>query len=257
MKSILQLASAYLLALGMSSGVTVLCAETPAEETSALSASASVSLVSDYMFRGFNLYDGTSVQPSAGLSYDTGFGALSGSLWAHISADDDEQVEKFFELDYTLSYSLEFEYLSVEAGHVWYTYPDEDDNLTDSNEIFGSFTLNDEALGSPLPLSPSFSVYHDYRLVNGQYYELGLSHSFDGECTGLGFELSPFIAFGFVSESTPLYQKNGLVQSTFGVSSTVPMGDALLLGVSLSYTKEFDDYAVDEFWINTSFSWES
>ena len=36
-----------------------------AEEESPFSASASVAFNSDYMFRGFNLYDGMSIQPSA------------------------------------------------------------------------------------------------------------------------------------------------------------------------------------------------
>ncbi|MBX7143641.1 MAG: hypothetical protein K1X79_04250 [Oligoflexia bacterium] len=223
-------------------------------EDKSWSVGASVSFFSDYMFRGFNLYDGAAIQPSLLFSYDTGYGTLSYSPWSHISAEGDRQVDKFFEIDHTIAYEASWDPITIKVGHVWYTYPDNSDELPASEEFFATVVWDDSSV-SPFSLAPTFSAYHDYDLVDGQYYELGLSHAFDvSSSNGQSYPVTPFAAFGFASNSEAIYEHNGLVQITTGVSSSLKLGD-IDVTPSLNYTFGLDDNTVNEFWFGMSLSY--
>ena len=225
-----------------------------AEDTSPLTGSASVAFLSDYMWRGFNLFDGSSIQPTVGAEYDTGAGKLGANVWAHLSAEGgDSAATKFTEFDYTLSYAFSLSPLSFKVGHLWYTYPISDDNLEDTAEFFGTVVVDDAALGSPFALNPTFSVYHDYDLVDGQYYELGLSHAFEIPALGDGFNMTPYVAFGYAQNQEPVYAEDGFVQTTFGVSSNLSLGSFAVVP-SLNYTAESDNNLKNEFWFGFSLS---
>jgi hypothetical protein len=240
---------------GLVLGSALLFAAPALAETSAFNASASVSFNSDYMWRGFNLYDGSSIQPSISVDYDTGYGTVGGNVWSHLSAEGGTtNIDKFTEIDYTLTYALALDPIAVKVGHLWYTYPKDSDNLENTAEIFASVVIDDEALGSPFPLSPTLSAYHDYDLVDGQYYELGISHTFEPKGLGDGFNFTPYAAFGFAEDQTPVYAANGFVQSTFGVSTSLSMGDVAVTP-SLNYTAEADENLKNEFWFGMTFGY--
>lgn len=224
------------------------------DKTSPLSGNFSVGLYTDYMFRGFNLYEGGSVQPSLTGNYDTGHGTLSGSIWMHTSGDDDSTSPKFFEMDDTLSYSMNFQPITVKIGHIWYTYPRDSDDLDNTAEFFGTIVLDDSELNPFLGLAPTLSVYHDYDLINGQYYELGFSHSFTCGSLGDGFNLTPFVSMAFASKEEEVYADNGLVQVTYGISSNLTLGDIAVVP-SLNFTQEADDNTENEFWFGTSLAY--
>lgn len=248
MKKVFSIAAGLLCCVGIAQ------AEEPAK---AWSVDTSVGLYSDYMFRGFDLYRGAAIQPSAGVNYDTGYGKLTGSLWMHISGDGDTaDATAFTEIDETLSYSYDFKPVTFKVGNVWYTYPDGTDEIKDTPEVFTSVVLDDSEYNPWFTLSPSFSFYHDWREFHAQYYELGLSH----QCTpeewlGKGFNATPFVAFGFASNAEKVYDKeSGLVQITYGISSTIPFGD-LSLVPSVNYTHGTDKLTVDRFWFGGSLNY--
>lgn len=226
-----------------------------AEDSSSLTGAASVSLASDYMWRGFNLYDGSSVQPSVSADYDTGYGKVGGNVWAHLSAEGGTTgIEKFTEVDYTLAYTNSYDAFTFKVGHIWYTFPKDSDNIDDSAEVFATVVIDDAALGCPFALTPTLSVYHDYDLVDGQYYELGISHTLSTDALGKGFSITPYAAFGFASDQTPLYAEDGFVQSTFGVSTTLNWGD-ITVTPSANFTAEADDNLNNEFWYGMNFGY--
>lgn len=130
---------------------------------------ASMGVYSDYVFRGIRLYDGTSLQPNVGVSYDLGdYGRLSGNLWMHVPADSrdvdviDQYSEnvtglsslnndeifspskKFVEFDPTISYDITFDKVTLSLGHTWYTDPDE-------GEVTVIRPRLDEETGEPVP----------------------------------------------------------------------------------------------------------
>lgn len=210
----------------------------------------SSTFATDYMFRGFNLYDGATIQPSGTAGIDLGdAGAISANVWAHLSAEGAEGAEGFTEVDYTLSYDVSLGPVAVSVGHIWFTFPDDDDDIKDTAEFFAAASLD-------TILSPSVSVYHDYDEFDAQYYELGLSHTFDCGCMGEGFNMTPFVNFGFASSADGVYTDNGHVQTTFGAYFDMNLGD-IAVSPSLNYTLEADDSASDEFWVAISFSYSS
>lgn len=205
----------------------------------------SVAFNSDYMFRGFNLYNGTSIQPSVAGTADLGdAGALTASVWAHTSAENDTRTKKFTEVDYTLSYSIPVDIVSLSAGHLWYTYPHESDDLDipDTGEYFVAASLD-------TLLSPTFSYFRDYDAFDANYYELSFSHLIEPgcPCLGEGFNITPYVAFGFASDAEKVYADDGLVHVTFGVSSDLKLGN-IAVKPTLNYTAESDDNAVNQFW---------
>jgi len=218
----------------------------------AWSVDLSTAFLSDYMFRGFNLYDGASIQPSVTASYDTGYGEVSANLWMHLSAEGDRQAEKFTELDETISWAYTFDPVTIKLGHVWYNYPDDSDAIDDSAEFFVNLVLDDSSFNDFFPLTPTFSFYHEYRITDAQYYELVFSHLFEPEFMGKGFNITPFVNIGFASNAEKVYDdEQGLVQVIYGISSSVPLGDVLLIP-SLNYTSSVDDAATNEFWFGSS-----
>jgi len=214
-----------------------------AEDKSPWSAEAGMGFYSDYISRGTNLYDGVSLQPSLSGAYDLGdYGSLGGSLWMHLSGEGEEGAsEKFTELDSTLNYTLDLDPITLKAGHIWYSYPNDSDELVDTAEFFAGIAVD-------TVLSPSLTVYWDYREVDFQYYELGFSHKIKSECESSDLNLTPFVNFGFASDSEKIYADDGFVQATFGVYSELPLGEQATLVPIISYTSESDDNADNEFW---------
>lgn len=233
-------------------GVSVLPQAAGAEDSAPeknWSVDLNTSFLTDYMFRGVNLYDGASIQPSVGVNYDTGdYGSLSSSVWAHFSAEGEESAgEKFTEIDYTLSYAINFGKVGLSVGHLWYTYPRDSDGIDNSNELFASIEVDTF-------LTPTFSVFHDYDEFDAQYYELGISHTIETDWLGDGFNITPYVTTGFASHAEKVYADNGFVQVTFGTSFDAKLGDVTVTP-SLNVTRESDDFADNEFWVGTNFAW--
>jgi hypothetical protein len=206
----------------------------------AQSVSVSSGFYTDYMWRGFNLYEGSSIQPSIDVSYEIkGVGTLGANLWSHLSAEGSSQKEaNFGEVDYTLSYTTPFKELELSFGHMWYTFPYEGgESIPDSAEFYGSLTI-------PVMLNPSLSYYYDYDYYNYSYYELGLSHELK---VSDSFSIVPVANFGFAAGAEKVYANDGFVQTTFGVEMPVSL-DSVSINPKLMYTRENDDVLESEFW---------
>lgn len=227
-------------------------AEEAEEAEKALTLDNSVAFLTDYMFRGFNLYDGTSIQPTTTLSFDTGFGVISGNLWMHLSAEGDRQAEKFTELDETISYAYTFGSLTAKTGFLWYTYPNSDDDINDTSEFFAGLSLDDSEM-SPFSLSPSLTYYRDYREFLTSYFELTLSHEIETDAVGKGFNVTPYVTLGF-NDGGAVYEDDGLEFIATGVSFAATLGD-ISLTPSLNYSFEIDDATTNEFWVSVAFGY--
>lgn len=203
--------------------------------------------MSDYMFRGFNFHDGACIQPSIGATYALGdIGLLGGNVWAHLPAEGDHQDEKFTELDHTLRYDMEFGPVSFGVGHLWYTYPRDSDDIENTAEYFASVSLD-------TILKPYLAFYNDYDLFDAQYYLLGFSHTLNWAVLGDGFNVTPYVDFGFGSNAEKVYSDDsGLMHVTYGMSFALALGD-ISVTPKLSYTSAVDDATVNEFSLGISF----
>ena len=215
-----------------------------AEESPALTGDVSLGAFSDYMFRGFRLFNGNSIQPSLNLHYNTDAGNFTAGAWSHLSADNEASSERFTEIDYTLKYEKAFDGFTIALGNIFYAYPSDKTNIPQSNEVFATLALN-------VPLTPTLTVYHDYRAFDAQYYELGFSHTFDKICGAENATLTPFTSFGFASNADKVYADNGLVQVTTGVSSAITVGSAVVTPV-INYTSKVDDLTANQLWFGMS-----
>ncbi len=161
------------------------------EEHEGPEAEASVSLLSQYNWRGWQLSkDSMVVQPCIEVAYN----GFSIELWGNLDTDlyredfeipdhatheeileIEEEIKaqndrsNYNETEFTLAYEHDFGIASAKVGYIYYALsfePDEDD----SQEFFVSGTLN-------VLLSPTLTVYRDFAHYPGTYIRLDLSHS--------------------------------------------------------------------------------
>ncbi len=232
-----------------------------------LTVSLRTAFVSDYFYRGLALYPGTSMQPSGGAFYSLGdAGTIGVSVWMQVPLEDSQQTvtvfdadgnkivqdlnQKFFELDTTLSYDVTFDKVTVSAGHIWYTDPGYGDDeffvngvrqslgerAPDSAEFYVGLALD-------VPLNPQFTLYYDYRTLEYFYYSLGLSHNFEVPALGEGFNITPFVVFGFAgsaADDITIYNNNGLEHINLGVTTNLKWG-ILTVKPNMTYVFGTDD----------------
>lgn len=108
-----------------------------AEDDSKFSLDAEVGFLSDYMFRGVNLYDGTSIQPSVTAGYDLGI-LLGHSLLTYGIKVQLKVIIRMKSLmkDYTLAYALPIDIVTLSGGLIWYTYSHDHVGNVDTLRIF-------------------------------------------------------------------------------------------------------------------------
>lgn len=204
--------------------------------------SANLGLYSKYIWRGYVLYDGFSIQPSVAGRYDLGeAGSINGEVWSHFSAEgkDDFGLD-FTEIDYMASYTLPIESLSLSIGHLWYTFPkgkNKDFLIDNSNEFFLEVALEEA------PLSPKFTFYKDYDLFKNEYYDLNLSHTLKSD----SLNIAPSVNFGFASNAEKVYIDDGLIEITLGLALPFET-ESVSLTPNVNYTFGIVDETTDEFW---------
>lgn len=123
------------------------------------SASADVSVMSNYVWRGQKLSDDWVIQPSISLGYG-GFGA---NLWANWDGDSSELTET----DLTLSYSHDLtDKVGLEAGYIYYAL----DSVPDTQEIYVGASVD-------VLLQPSVTLYYDIDEGSGGFLVVSIGHS--------------------------------------------------------------------------------
>ena len=209
-------------------------------ESSPLSAEVTVDFFSSYMWRGQICADAPVWQPAATLGLDLGdFGALSANVWSSFrltSRRDGSPVRNMGnqEIDYTVSYAKSFGDFDVEAGHIWYTYPNVEDG-ENTEELYLSVAYN-----NPI-VTPTAAVYWDYRDNDddGLFYgNLGLAHDF-ALCDSLA--LTPSVSLGMGSDAylracVDDVNKTAFLDQTTGLALTYAVTDWLSVGAQVNYT---------------------
>lgn len=214
--------------------------------------STNLGVYSDYMFRGKNVYDGLSIQPSTTGSVDFGdFGALSANVWVHASAETREPPERFTEIDYTLTYDLSFDVFSLTLGHIWYTFPGDEERIAETEEFFVTASIDVFA-------NPTLTVFADYQEAEYEYYSLVFREPVPLKFLNTDSELYPYVRFGFASNANDgpvLYIDNGLVHVDVGASLDFSLGE-LYVSPSFHFTFETDEGATNEAWMGVDIGFE-
>ncbi len=204
-------------------------------------ADMSMSLLSAYIWRGYELSkDSMVVQPSATVSY-SGFSA---NIWGNWDTDlydgrpdNLEGADNYNETDITFSYGHDFGMFSAEAGYIYYALSGADD----SQEFYVSGALN-------VLLSPTLTIYREFAHYPSTYITLEVSHSFElprGITLDLGLSGS-YLA----SDDSDAYadpddaddEYNNLHDGKFSVAMSIPLGSFLHFEAAqyISITPEID-----------------
>ena len=205
-----------------------------------LSWDTNLDLFSSYMFRGLDLYDGLSAQPSVQPHIGLGEKAtLNGILWLQAPLSQRSGVQEFFEVDTGLSVDYTFSRATFSIGNYWYSYPSGGGPLPSRAEVWGAVALD-------TMLAPTFTVFYEYERYDMEYYDINLSHTFEKSGEG-AFNVTLFMDLGFAGNAEKLYADNGLVQITSGISTAVDVAGFVLNPV-VSYTASEDRNTVNKVW---------
>src|SRR5690606_37541748 len=153
--------------------------------------SSSVFYGSPYVWRGEVLSSGFVLQPYVEASY-RGFSlAFFGNV--DPNGGSDGATMSINEADLTAAYASSFGGVDVGVGFTYYTfpgYPEDDLELSPTQEVFGSIGL------ANVPLAPSLFVAYDFEAFKGLYAELAIGHEFFSGSQPFGVGL----ALGFDNE---------------------------------------------------------
>lgn len=211
-----------------------------------LSFEATLDIYSAYVWRGVVVNDRPVWQPGGTVSYATGeYGTFSAGVWANFDITDRNGFRSgggLNEIDYTLSYAIDVEDFSLEAGHIWYTFPKVNgkDYLGSTREVYGSVAYNNDIV------TPSLAVYYDYAAVEGFYGVAALNKEFAlSDQLTLGVDLS--LGAGDDDYMNAYFGEDsfGLADFTAGVYASFALTDNLAVGARLAWTSLVDSGARD------------
>lgn len=202
-----------------------------------LSVEFSMDILSDYMWRGMICNDNPVWQPSVTLGYDIGdYGALSANVWSTFdlthkrgTSTSSRRSCGLQEIDYTLAYSFEFAGVGLEAGHVWYVFPNH--NGSSDQDLYLTLSYDNPFV------TPSASAYYNYSDSAGNntpcfYYAFGLSHDF---ALTDDLALTPNVSLGFGDDA---WTGCGceLTDQTIGLAASYELCKHVSLGAQVNYT---------------------
>ena len=219
MKSLKIMVVTIILVLGLSIGS--LYAEEPE-----VSGSASVDVMSNYVWRGFKLSDGLVIQPLVGITY----GSFGANLWANYDTDLNEHNET----DLTLSYSFSMDKFSFDAGYIYYAL----DSVDDTQEIYLS-------VGYDTLLSPALAVYYDFDEGDGAFVIASIGHDFELE-KDISLSLGASVSYNMESEYS-IGDYSGFHNGELSVSVSVPVGKNITIGPMIAYSFPLSNDAEDAF----------
>ncbi|NOY67981.1 MAG: hypothetical protein GXP53_00600 [Deltaproteobacteria bacterium] len=219
-----------------------------AEETEP-TASADISVLNKYIWRGYELSDSSIViQPSVTVSYRN----FSFNFWGNLDTDTDSgaaTTNRFNETDMTLSYDTSLSGVNIGFGYIYYAL--NSPGSFDSQEVYLSAGLD-------TLLSPTLTVYREIADSPATYINFGVSHAFklpheiSLELAGsAGYYISNTNNLTEVNDPTEKYKAfhDGLVSATL----TVPVDKYITISPMIAWSFLLSEKA-DHLLKSTSFN---
>ncbi len=220
----------------------------PSSALSKIGFRSDVTLVSRYIWRGFDTIsdDRPAIQPS--VTFDFGKSGIWLNLWSAIALADTD----FVELDLIAGYDKAFsEELTFSAGMGYFTFPSlpnyPDENST-SPEAYTGITVS-----SP-PLTLCLTLYYDFNVGDGLYTTVSLNQNFN--IKERGFRSSVIV--GHTNQYRDFGVDPGFSDICLGISTDFPL-KTVTLTPSLNYVIVPNHTINDEneIWIGLKVSWPS
>lgn len=200
---------------------------------------ASMDVLSDYVWRG-TICNGNPVwQPSVTLGYDAGdLGAVSANVWQSYdlthkrgTSNTSRRSCGLQEVDYTLAYANSIGPVGLEAGHVWYTFPN--NNGHSDQELYATVSYKNDIA------TPTATAYWNYSDsagtdVSAVYFSFGLSRDFNPIDK---LTLTPKAEIGFGDHAyTDSSGGTELTDQTIGLSASYAITEWFSVGAQINYT---------------------
>jgi hypothetical protein len=197
-----------------------------AEETE-VSGSASVAVMSNYVWRGFKLSNSYVIQPSVGITYG-GFGA---NLWSNLDSDLDDSFEHF-ETDVTLNYTFTVDKFNFDSGYIYYAL----EAAEDTQELYFS-------VGYDTLLSPAVAVYYDFDQGDGAFITASICHDVK-LAENITLSLGASASYNLESEYS-IGDYSDFHNADLSAAITIPITDALSIGPMIAYSFPLSSDAED------------
>lgn len=234
-------------------------------ETPELSASGELTVASKYIWRGQRLTNDWSLQPSGTLS----LGGFSFNAWGTLdltAVNEGDSLPiavnpeagpgnnnglrgKFSEIDLTASFAHSIKDVDIEAGVIFYSFPERSASLPSTTELYWSVSL------PQAPLSPTATLYLDVDETietsgSGLYLSAGGSREIP---TRIGrfpvIQLSGELGFANGNFGRYYYGEeiSGLHDLHAALAIPVVLGERTRLSLSLHYTSLLRDFRDHQF----------
>lgn len=203
------------------------------------SGSASVDVMSNYVWRGIKLSNSYVVQPSVGITYD-GFGA---NIWANWDSDCNlgtptcNDNGEHTETDLTLNYPFSIDKLSLDVGYIYYGL----EAASDTQEIYVS-------AGYDALLSPALTIYYDFEEGSGAFVVASIGHSIglsDGIALDLGASASLNIEDLVMGTDASGDEFSDFYNGEISASVSIPVGKNIRVGSMIAYSFPLSDDGED------------
>jgi len=210
-----------IIALMGSQGAALLAEDGAANRT--ISTRLDAAYVSRYVWRGIPQTSSGAVQPSLTFAHS---GGLSYNFWASYDLDKSD----FTEHDHTLNYSWSAGRATMNAGYIYYAFPNT--SYLSTSEVYASACFGGA-------LSPTISVNCDIDEAEGFYAGLSASHAWPIAIARARtpLSLSAKLSFSSASYNKYWFGKDESTISDLYVSAAIPtaVSDCATLTPSLSY----------------------
>lgn len=214
----------FVITLILAVGFTLSSTYVKAAETSG---SASVDVMSNYVWRGFKLSNSVVIQPSVGITYG-GFGA---NLWSNLDTDIDDSLEHN-ETDITLNYAFAKDKFSFDLGYIYYAL----DSAKDTQEAYFS-------IGYDTLLSPTLTIYYDFDEGDGAFITASIGHDFDlGK--NIALSLGASASYNIESEYS-IGDYSDFHNADLSASVSIPITDVISVGPMIAYSFALSNDAED------------
>ena len=201
------------------------------------SGSASVDVMSNYVWRGQKLSNSLVVQPSVAITY----GVFGANLWANY--DSDSKIDEgdghgeFNETDLTLSYTRSMGKWTFGTGYIYYAL----NNANDTQEIYLSASYD-------TLLKPALTAYYDFDEGNGAFIVASIGHSME-IAKGINLNLGASASYN-INNKVMGFDKNGDDFSNFYnaelySSLNIPVWKAITVTPKIAYSLPLSDDAKD------------
>ncbi len=192
------------------------------------SGSASVDVMSNYVWRGQKLSNSWVIQPAVAISY----GVFGANIWANY--DSDSKIDEgdghgeFTETDITLSYTRSMDKWTFGAGFIYYAL----NNANDTQEVYLSASYD-------TLLIPTLTLYYDFDEGNGAFITASISHTIE-VMKGINWNLGALASYNINNKVMGIDEDgdsfSNFYNAEISTSLNIPVWKAITLTPKVAYS---------------------